>query len=187
MPLKVKMQTYVAFIVPHQSEPQKGIAVPFAVESRDIKNLDIPKTACAFYFYDAPEGLTPQQSLKDKHNPSKEYLLAHETLNKHQVKTLLAGEDYPSLEGRMQWDLRVERHDVFVITRSNSVQPVTENHIVINSRLEQIYPAKPVSQNSTIDPEALSKLFNPVLQNDIKVPHITDVRRRGGHHKPPQP
>lgn len=187
MSLNVKMQTYVAFIVPHESDPLKGIAVPFAVETRDIQQLDIPATACAFYFYDAPEGLTPQQSLGKKYNISKEYLLAHETLTKHQIKTLLAGEDYPSLEGRMQWDLRVERHETFIITRNNSVQPVTENHVVINSHRKQIYPELPANPDTTIDPATLSKLFNPVLQKDIMVPRISDVRRRGGNPKPPSP
>ena len=93
MSMKVKMQTYVAFIVPHQSAPQKGVPVPFAVESRNLHDLDIPKEACAFYFYDAPAHLTPQEGLKDKHNPSKEYLLAHETLSRHEIKTMLAGAD----------------------------------------------------------------------------------------------
>lgn len=187
MSMKVKMQTYVAFIVPHKSEPQKGIAVPFAVESRNLQDLDIPKEACAFYFYDAPAHLSPQESLQDKHSPSKEYLLAHETLSRHEIKTMLAGANYPSLDGRMQWDARVEKYDAFVITRNNSVHPVTENHIVINSRLEQVYPAKPVSPHSNVDPDELASLFNPVLQKDILVPHMPDVRRRGAGGKTPPP
>lgn len=185
MSMKVKMQTYVAFIVPHQSAPQKGVPVPFAVESRNLQDLDVPREACAFYFYDAPAHLSAQESLHDKHSPSKEYLLAHETLSRHDIKTLLAGANYPSLDGRMQWDARVEKYDTFVITRNNSVHPVTENHIVINSKMQQIYPAAPVSHDSTVDPDQLASLFNPVLQKDVLVPRMPDVRRRAGGHKPP--
>lgn len=175
---KEKPQTYVAFIVPDSSEPQKGIAVPFAVESRNLGDLDIPRTACAFYFYDAPAGLSPQESLLQKRSTSKEYLLAHETLTRHDVKTLLAGPDYKSLEGRMQWDPRVEEHDLFIVTRNNSIQPVTENHVVINARMEQIHPKTP-QHGRTIAPEKLAGLYNPVLQKDILVPQMPSPRRRG--------
>lgn len=185
--MKVQMQTYVAFIVPHESEPQKGIAVPFAVESRNLQDLDIPLEACAFYFYDAPTGLTPRESLHEKSNASKEYLLAHETLTRHEIKVLLAGDDYPALRGRMQWDARVEDYELFIITRNNSVQPVTENHIVINSLRQQVYPLKPEGHGS-VDPEHLASLFNPVLQKDILVPSLPDIRRRSaGGNAPRKP
>ncbi|MBW7911502.1 MAG: hypothetical protein H3C49_09585 [Alphaproteobacteria bacterium] len=181
MPPKETLQTYVAFIVPHSSEPQKGIAVPFAVESRDLADLDIPREACAFYFYDAPAKLTPQESLAHKKNTSKEYLLAHETLTRHEVKVMLAGADYKSLEGRMQWDSRVEAHDIFIVTRNHSIQPVTENHVVINANLQQVHPKTP-QHGRTIAPEKLAGLYNPVLQKDVLIPSMPNPRRR----RPPQ-
>lgn len=184
MSKKTTLQTYVAFIVPDSRAPEKGIPVPFAVESRSLADLDVPERACAFYFYDAPAGLSPQESLDHKQNASKEYLLANETMTRHEIKVLLAGEHYKSLEGRMQWDTRVEDHEIFIITRNSSVQPVTENHVVLNSRMTQIYPHTPPDENRTIDPKKLPGLYNPVLHQDVLVPRMGDVRRRK-HNTPP--
>jgi hypothetical protein len=181
MAQKVKTQTYAAFIVPDKSAPQKGIAVPFAVESRSLEDLDVPPAACAFYFYDAPAGLTPAESLAQQEKISKVYLLAHETLDRSAVKKLVAGDHFESFSNRMQWDPRIDAHDVFVITRSNAIQPVTDRHIVINARLEQVYPA-PTATKPTYSAQDITDAFNPVLQKDVLVPKLGAVHRR-----PPSP
>lgn len=181
MAQKVKTQTYAAFIVPDKSAPQNGIAVPFAVESRNLDDLDVPSAACAFYFYDAPAGLPPAESLAQQEKISKVYLLAHETLNRTAVKKLIAGEQFENFSNRMQWDPRIDAHDVFVITRSNAIQPVTVRHIVINARREQIYPAQAAAK-PTYNAQDMANAFNPVLQKDVLVPKLSAVRRR-----PPSP
>ncbi|MFN7114535.1 MAG: hypothetical protein ACK4PK_09305 [Alphaproteobacteria bacterium] len=181
MSQKVKKQTYAAFIVPDKSAPQKGIAVPFAVESRNLGDLDVPAAACAFYFYDAPAGLTPAESLLQQEKISKVYLLAHETLNRTDVKKLVAGDQFENFSNRMQWDPRIDAHDVFILTRSNAIQPVTDRHIVINARREQIYPAVSAPK-PTYNAQDITEVFNPMLQKDVLVPKLGAVRRR-----PPTP
>jgi hypothetical protein len=181
MPQKTKMQTYVAFIVPDSRAPHTGIALPFAARSRRLEDLDIPPQACAFYFYDAPAALSPQESLQERSHISREYLLAHEILTRHDIKTLLAGKDYPKLAGRMRWDPRVENNDLFIVTRSNAVQPVTENHIVIDARLRQIHPEGPPDTGRTANCGA-DHFFTPILRKDVLVPKLGDIRRR-----PPAP
>lgn len=183
MAQKTKTQTYVAFIVPDNSAPQKGIAIPFVVENRDLRNLDVPAAACAFYFYDAPEGMTPQQSMGDQKNVSKVYLLAHEVLAREDIKKLIGGEDHATLSGRMQWDPRIEQNDAFVITRSNAIQPVTDRHIVIDARMRQVYPPLPAAAAKNTRTHDIREVFNPVLQKDLLVPKLGDVRRRA---RPPQ-
>ena len=182
MAQKVKTQTYAAFIVPDKTAPQTGIAVPFAVESRSLDDLDVPVQACAFYFYDAPAGLTPAESLAQQEKVSKVYLLAHEILDRRAVKQLIAGDGFEDLSPRLQWDPRIEAHDVFVVTRNNAVQPVTDRHIVIDARRRQIYPALAKGKPSSDAPD-MTDIFNPVLQKDVLVPKLGDVRRRP---RPPQ-
>lgn len=182
MAQKVSRQTYVAFIVPDSTAPQTGIAVPFAVESRCLDDLDVPARACAFYFYDAPTGLTPAESLAQQESASKVYLLAHEVLDRRAVKQLIAGDDFEDISGRMQWDPRIESHNVFVVTRNNAVQPVTDRHIVIDAQRRQIYPA-PAKTKPVTDAPDMTEIFNPVLQKDVLVPKLGDIRRRP---RPPQ-
>lgn len=159
------MKTYVAFIVPSPAAPEKGIAVPHPVESRDFSRLDIPVRACGFYFYDAPAELTdPAETLKWQENSSKVYLLANTLLNRQDVKNLIAGGDPKN----MIWDPRIEAHDLFIVTRNNAVQQVTERHIVINSDGRQLWPPYKAG-NDNKNRNRLEDVFNPVLQKNIAV------------------
>jgi hypothetical protein len=132
------MKTYVAFIVPSPAAPEKGIAVPQPVDSRDIGKLDIPVRACGFYFYDAPAEVTDLlETLQKQENASKVYLLANTLLNRQDVKNLIAGGDPQN----MIWDPRIETHDLFVVTRNHAVQQVTASS---SGR-----PIKPVTTTTT--------------------------------------
>lgn len=182
MAQKTKTQTYVAFIVPDKSAPQKGIAIPFPVESRDLGNLDVPQAACAFYFYDAPAGISPAESLSRQEKISKVYLLAHETLDRTAVKKLIAGEKFEDFSNRLQWDPRIDANDVFIITRSNAIQPVTDRHIVIDAQMRQVYPAQAAAK-PTYTAQDMTEAFNPMLQKDLLIPKLGDIRRRP---RPPQ-
>jgi len=159
------MKTYVAFIVPSPTAPEKGIAVPQAVESRDFDALDIPVRACGFYFYDAPSDITDlAETLNRQENSSKVYLLANTLLDRQEVKNLIAGGDHQN----MSWDPRVEAHDRFVVTRNNAVQQVTDRHIVINSDGRQLWPPYKAG-NDNKNHNTLDDVFNPVLQKNIAV------------------
>jgi hypothetical protein len=159
------MKTYVAFIVPSPAAPEKGVAVPYAVDSRDFDALDIPVRACGFYFYDAPADIaTAAETLSAQENTSKVYLLANTLLSRQDVKTLIAGGDHKS----MIWDPRIEAHDRFVVTRNNAVQQVTDRHIVINSDGKQLWPPHKTGNDNTRR-KKLDDVFNPVLQKNIAV------------------
>lgn len=159
------MKTYVAFIVPSPAAPEKGIAVPQPVDSRDIGKLDIPVRACGFYFYDAPAEVTDLlETLQKQENASKVYLLANTLLNRQDVKNLIAGGDPQN----MIWDPRIETHDLFVVTRNHAVQQVTDRHIVINSDGKQLWPPYKAG-NDNNRRRTLDDVFNPVLQKNIAV------------------
>lgn len=180
------MKSYVAFIVPSPTAPEKGIAVPFPVESRDIDDLDIPAQACGFYFYDAPAAIRdPQDTLKQQHNTSKVYLLAHTLLTREDVKTLLAGPQHERSTS-LQWDPRVEAHDLFIVTRNHAVQPVTDRHIVITGDRVQLHP--PGGPDKPAKPhQKMSDIFNPVLQSDLVVRKPLRLHRRPPPSAPPAP
>lgn len=159
------MKTYVAFIVPSPAAPEKGVAVPTPVESRDFDKLDIPVRACAFYFYDAPADIADTaETLLWQENTSKVYLLANTMLNRQEVKELIAGDNTTS----MQWDPRIEAHNRFVVTRNHAVQQVTDRHIVINSDGRQLWPPHQ-AENDNTPRTRMEDIFNPVLQKDIAV------------------
>lgn len=164
-----QMQTYVAYIVPSPQAPEKGVAQPVAVASRDIAKLDIPVRACGFFFYDAPAHVADAtESLNWQENASKVYLLANTLMTREDVKTLIAGPPHTRHNNTMQWDPRIEFHDRFVITRNNAVQPVTDRHVVINSDKKQLWPAFNKSAKPQSDAR-MDEMFNPVLQKNIVI------------------
>lgn len=159
------MKTYVAFIVPSPAAPEKGVAVPVPVQSRDFDTLDIPVRACGFYFYDAPADIQDTaETLKWQENASKVYLLANTLMNRQDVKQLIGGDHSSS----MQWDPRIEAHDRFVVTRNNAIQQVTDRHIVINSDGKQLWPPHK-TENDNRPRTCMEDIFNPVLQKDVIV------------------
>lgn len=173
------MKTYVAYIVPSAAAPEKGIAVPAPVDSRDFDKLDIPVRACGFYFYDAPADI---QNLADtinhQANASKVYLLANTVISRQDVKDLIAGGDHKN----MIWDPRIEAHDRFVVTRNHAVQQVTDRHIVINSDGKQLWP--PFNRrNNNDNRNTLDDVFNPVLQKNIALKKPLTLKQK----KPPAP
>lgn len=127
------MRSFVKFIRPDRKS-SAGLSKVVEVKSRDLEKLDIPQACDFFYFYDA--SINP----KDGHmNESSVHIVAERLLTREEAKLLLAPD--PRTHGQIKWDMKLEKNEIFALTRSNNIEPVSENNIVIDAKRSQLYPA----------------------------------------------
>lgn len=168
------MRSYVEFIRPERGNPQ-GISTTVEVKDRDIAKLPIPPSADFFYFYDSPDALTPEQSKTDQRNISRFYIVAEKMITRDEAKELLTPTLNAAARRRMNWDTRLEQHELFALTRSGNIEPVRKDSIVIDGARKQLYP------KTDLPPEKPKQKIRMELEGDITAPPRAKFRPR----KPP--
>ena len=159
--------TFVAYILADGDKPA-GKVMRARVRDRSISDLYIPKHACAFYFYDSPVAVT-FDTPQPEENASRVYLLAEELLDRNQIKARIIGNKNirPEDVKNVQWDPRIEKNDLFIITRGQGVQPVTKRHAVLNIHGRQLWPDHPVA--GPVQKFDWAEAFSPALEKDLIV------------------
>jgi hypothetical protein len=133
-----RLHTYVEFIRPSKTIPA-GEATTRRVDSRDLENLDIPPRTTVFYFYDSPIA-DKDRAAEDQRNCSKFYIVAQKLLSRDQTRKIIAPRLEKNDTARIIWDVRIRQNRLFALTRENTIEPVTERHIVVDSAKKQLWP-----------------------------------------------
>jgi hypothetical protein len=156
------MKTYVEFIQPDKKIPA-GRATNIEVDHRDPLKLDIPAKTDIFYFYDSPIG-NAYFSSTEQYNASKFYIVATKLLTRDEAKELIVGQAHIQQNKIAQviWDQRLEKNELFALTRNNNIEVVGKDNIVVDAKGQQIWPKPRVKKQ-------LVKDFNTATEREIKV------------------
>ena len=131
--------TYARFFLGDEDE--------VAVESRDIKKLNIPENSHGFYFYDQTSIVINGETLEgEEKNYSKTYIVAEKLMSLADVIKEVPNSDI------LQANMKENGWDYVARTSLGTFQQVDGDVIVINSAKEQLYPvakaAKPSAKAS---------------------------------------
>lgn len=137
------------------------------VKGRDLKSLPLPASADFFMFFDTDPARGDAVL-----NPSPLHIVGEKLLTREEAKLLLAPDI--NTHAQIKWDMKLETHDLFTVTRSNHLEPVAKDNIVINSRREQLYPAP--------QPQAPCPPIRMDLKDAVEAPPRAKFRPKPPHH-----
>lgn len=172
-----RLRTFVEYIVTSKSIPA-GAAIVHEVEDRDIKKLKFPPNAYEFYFFDSPTtSRDPYDAQNDQRNASKFYLIAARVISSEEARRLRKKPRAPRGKNAKKpvafgktkaelsesfWQVSLNQHQKFIVTRQGRILPVRLDNIVVNERGEQLHPEP----------------FSPALKDDIPVMKMPNIRPR---------
>ncbi len=172
-----KLRTFVEYIVTSKSIPA-GAAIVHEVEDRDIKKLKFPPNAYEFYFFDSPSiSKDPYDAQNDQRNCSAFYLIAARVISAEEARRLRKKPRAPrgknankpvafgKTRAQLQesfWQVSLNQHRKFIVSRQGRILPVRHDNIVVNDRGEQLHPEP----------------FSPALKDDIPVMKMPNIRPR---------
>lgn len=156
-----RLRTFVEYSVPHKKIPA-GSQIVHEVKDRDIRKLDIPPNAVEFYFFDSPsDSKDPYDAQNDQQNCSAFYIVAARVITAEEAKKLRKKPRPPHGKDARKnvalgktsaelhesfWQVSLQQHSHFAVTRQGKIKPVRKDNIVINERCEELYPHPPVTK-----------------------------------------
>ncbi len=150
------LRHYVEYNLPSRRMPG-GEARVAEVTSRDVAQLELPKRANSFHFYDAPFHIDdPYDTLNDQHNYSAKFIIAKKLLTHAEAIALdpkeahLTGKSNVLAPGRKLtdhaiagavWEVKYDSKNTFALLRNGAIAQVRDGDTVIDPKKRQLWPA----------------------------------------------